>query len=263
MNIIAVDDERRALAELEDAIREAVGGAELSCFSTVQEALGYAREHRVDVAFLDVEIHGVNGLLLAKSLKDIYSDTNIVFVTGFNRYMGDALDMYVSGYVMKPISPNRVARELENLRSPIRQPDTGVRVQCFGSFEVFVGDEPVPFRRAKAKETLAYLVDRQGASVSNKEIAAVLWEDEPYNRNKQKQLDTIIIDMLHSLDAAGIRDMITKSRGAYAVDVSKFSCDYYLYEQGSLSAVHHYHGKYMENYSWAEFTAARLTTKDK
>ena len=50
-------------------------------------------------------------------------------------------------------------------------------VRCFGYFDVFYGDDPLIFSRAKTKELLAYLVDREGAACTGGEIELALWED--------------------------------------------------------------------------------------
>ena len=44
--------------------------------------------------------------------------------------------------------------------------------------EIFVGGRPLSFKRSKSKELLAYLVDRNGATCTNGEMLAVLWEDK-------------------------------------------------------------------------------------
>lgn len=259
MNIIAVDDERRALRKLERAILKIVPGATVTCFSSGKDALQYANENRVDIAFLDIKMDEMSGLILAKHLKDIYGYTNIIFVTGHSQYAGNAFELHVSGYVMKPVMPEYVARELENLRNPIKPEDDRVRVQCFGNFEVFYDGIPVSFKRAKSREVLAYLVDRQGARASKKEIAATLWGDEEYDRGKQTQLGNIILEMKRALNAVGAGDIVIQTHGLYAVDTSKIKCDLYDYDKGIAQAVNAYHGEYMANYSWAEFTAGRLS----
>lgn len=260
MTIIAVDDEPAALWALERAIRGAARQAELASFSSVKEALAYAQSHPVDAAFLDIHMSEMNGLLCAKLLKDIRSATNIIFVSGYSRYMASAFDMHASGYVLKPIDDARVREELENLRQPVRPPAaTGVRIQCFGSFEVFVDNRPVVFHRPKAKEALAYLVDRKGASVSKKELASVLWENEPYTRSLQSHLYKLISDMKTSLRDAGATEIVILRRGVYALDATKVTCDYFDYLKGDTAAVNSYLGEYMSNYSWAEFTTGLLT----
>lgn len=258
MRIIAVDDERPALWTLEQALCEAVGDAEVSCFTTAQEALQHAGENLVDVAFLDIEMGAMNGLELARRLKDIRGGTNIIFVTAYSRYMQDAFDLYASGYVFKPVSPKRITLELKNLRHPVQASQQGVFIRCFGNFEVFADGKPVPFGRPKAKEMLAYLIDRQGASISKKEMAALLWENESYTRSVQSHLHVLFTEMLHTLEAVGAGDIIIRQRGHCAVDVGKVRCDYYRYQRGDAGAVNSYHGEYMTNYSWAKFTAGLL-----
>ena len=60
--IIAVDSKRSALKSTEKAIKKAVPNCILSCFGTPEEAILYAREHQVNVAFLDIQMGGMNGL---------------------------------------------------------------------------------------------------------------------------------------------------------------------------------------------------------
>lgn len=249
-----VDDERAALRELERALHKVAAGAEITLFESGRQALEHAHSQRVDVAFLDIAMDGMNGLVLAKALKDIRGDINIIFVTGYSSYMGNAFELHASGYVLKPFHAERVADELENLRRPVPSADTGIRIQCFGSFEVFANGVPVEFGRARSKELLALLVDRRGATVSRKEMAAVLWEDGAYTRSRQTQLQVYIAEMTRSLQGAGAQGLVIKKRGLFAVDVSGADCDYYHYINGDISVVNRYHGEYMRNYSWAEFT---------
>lgn len=259
MNILAVDDESAALWTLEKAILHTEPDADIACFDYAKDALAYAQENAVDVAFLDIEMEDINGLALAKKLKDINGKTNIIFVTGFRQYSCDAFALHASGYVLKPINPVHVAEELENLRHPVRKQDTGVRVQCFGHFEIFVDGQPVKFGRPRSKEILAYLVDRKGAGISKKELAGVLWEEAPYTRSRQSHLHILLADMAGTLDAAGAGDVVIKKHNLYAVDVSKFSCDFYDYGRGDIEAVNSYRGEYMSNYSWAEFRTGQFT----
>lgn len=42
--------------------------------------------------------------MLAKRLKEINPKMNIIFVTGFSEYAGDAMKMHASGYIMKPVT---------------------------------------------------------------------------------------------------------------------------------------------------------------
>lgn len=252
ISIIAVDDEEAALWALERAILEADPTASAKCFFSAEEALAFARDNKVDVAFLDIEMVEMSGLTLAKLLKGIYTHINIVFVTGHSSYTGNAIKLRASGYVVKPVDAQQISEELDNLRNPVNAPDTGVRIQCFGNFDVFADGKPVIFGRPKAKEILAYLVDRKGASVSKKELAAILWGDKPYDHSVQSHLYVLITDLIQTLDKAGARDLIVKSRGLYSIDAEKILCDYYSFENGEAWGLNSYRGEYMNNYSWGE-----------
>lgn len=260
MHVLAVDDEPAMLELLEDAIREAIPDCTLGSFTTGAQALEHAENNQVDVAFLDIKLPGMTGLELAKRLKDIYGRTNVVFVTGYTEYARAAFEMHVSGYVMKPVEAADVLRELEYLRHPIVPPDKGVRMQCFGSFGVFIDGQPLMFTQAKVKELLALLVHKQGASVTNAEIAAILWEDRVYDNSARSQTRNVISQLSKLLKGAGIDNILLRAWNSTAIDASKINCDYYDFVRGKTPSVNHYTGEYMHEYSWAEFVAARLGT---
>lgn len=259
LKIIAVDDELDALEEIKDAITLLLPDASLFTFSSAQKALEYIKENEVDIAFLDINMPKINGLMLAKNIKEKNRNTNIVFVTAYNKYAVEAFNIHASGYVVKPFAVKAIKRELDNLRNPVNIPDIGVRIQCFGNFEVFHDGKAVAFSRAKAKEALAYLIDRSGASVSKKELASILWEDDrEYNQSLQSQLSMVISDIEKTLKKIGVEEWLIKKRGMYAVDKSKVVCDYYSYEKGDIKAVNAYFGEYMSQYSWAELKTGWL-----
>lgn len=183
MKILAADDETLAREMLTDAIREAVPDADIFDFAKPSELLAFAGENTCDIAFLDIHMRGMNGVELAKKLKDLNPKLNIIFVTGFDQYTGEAMALHASGYIMKPVTKEKVELELSELRHPITpKSDVLLRVQCFGNFDVFTPDgQPVHFERSRSKEVFAYLVHRHGSSCSIKEIAAALFEDEPYD----------------------------------------------------------------------------------
>ncbi len=263
MNIIAVDDEQIALIAIERAIKEIDANTNFTSFLYADEAIDYARKNIVDVAFLDIEMSDINGLKLAEQLKKIHEQINIIFVTGFSSYAVDAYQIPASGYVMKPIDSKQIEKELHRLRYPVNQTNQGLYIHCFGNFEVFYDGKPIMFSRPKAKELLAYLVDRQGVSVSKKQLAAILWEDQPYTRSIQTHFHKLIDEIETVMQSVNVKDILIKKNGLYAINTSKFSCDYYDFDKGLPQAINQYHGEYMSEYSWAEFTASFLDKKMK
>lgn len=258
MNIIAADDEKFALDDLMIEIRAAQPDCILHGFSTPKEVLEFAKENAVDAAFLDIEMRGMNGLVLTKNLKKLNPKINVIFVTGYSKYAVDAIAMRCSGYLLKPVSKKAIEAELHNLRNSVDHNKTHFRVQTFGGFELFVDDVPVSFGRAKAKEVLAYLINKKGMSASTRELAAVLWEDKEYDRTQQSYLQTVIAELLSTLKNAGAEEIIIKKRNSLSIDPNKLDCDYYNFQRGDVRAVNAYAGDYMANYSWAESTVGYL-----
>lgn len=254
MMIFAVDDEPNALEILCRAIQEAAPEAEIKSFDRAAEALAAAENGVIpDVLFADGDMPGMNGVELSKRLKLVCPNLNVIFATGYDDYMRDALSLRVSGYLKKPITPEDVLAELDNLRHPVKPSGKRVRFQTFGNFEVFIDGEPAAFAREKTKEYLAYLVDR-GTVCTGAEIAAALWEDDispAYLRKLRK-------DLFDTFQAAGCAEVLIHEWNRQGIRAELVDCDYYDWKRGLPSAINAYHGEYMSQYSWAELTHGTL-----
>lgn len=255
MNIAIVDDEKYAANNLEKMLRDINPQSNIQSFGTASAVLKYLKQNRTDVAFLDIEMPDISGLLLAKIAKDIQPSINIIFVTGHSKYALEAHGLYVSGFLLKPVSAIMLTDALAHLRVPPKNTEPRIRVQTFGNFDIFVDGEILVFPRAKSKELLAYLVDRRGGSATMAEIAAVLWEDKPCSRSVQSQVRNMIYYMMQVLKKAGAGHIIIKNRNNVSVDCTQFDCDYYDFLKGNTN---NYQGEYMKNYSWAEMTVGLL-----
>lgn len=254
MIVIAVDDERFALENLKDSIRQAAPAAQIHAFRYPEDALDFAKENYADVAFLDVEMTGMNGVELAERLKLHHPEINIIFSTGYGHYRDAAFDLHASGYLTKPITPEKVAKELNHLRRPVRNTKR-IRIRAFGNFEVYLDEKPISFRYSKTKEMLAYLVDRRGALCTNGEVMAILFEDdgghEAYFRSLRKDLTDV-------LESAGCGEIISQQRGRIGIIPHLVDCDYFSWCDGYRSAGNMFRGEYMSQYSWGEYTNASL-----
>ena len=93
MRILCLDDEPLALQMLEMCVKKVKPAADVAAFDDQDELLEDAKESGCDVAFLDIHMRGMNGVEVAKCLKDINPKMNIIFVTGFSEYAGDAMKL--------------------------------------------------------------------------------------------------------------------------------------------------------------------------
>lgn len=253
MKILALDDEENALKLLSNAIRKCLPSSEIYCFQEASEALEFAKNNHIDVAYLDIEMRTINGISFAKKLEVLNNNVNIIFVTGYSQYTLDAFELYASDYILKPVTSKKIQKSLDNLRKPVIE-KSHIRVQTFGNFDVFVNNVSVSFKRKKAKECLAYLVDKHGSGATKKEIAAVVLDMDLYDERGQDLTSKILLELERALKAANAKQMLVKKHNYYAVDVSTFDCDLYDYEKGDVKAINSFHGEYMSQYSWAEYS---------
>lgn len=258
LRMMAVDDEPLALGDLTRAIEAEVDDCSLQSFLSPVEALDYARSHTIDVAFCDIEMPGINGLAFAKSLKDLHPEVHIVFVTSFENYALDAFALHATGYLLKPVDAEELRRELTFIYERHPHAHTRIQARTFGGFEVKVDGKPLAFKRSKAKELMALLIDRRGAGISSREACAALWEDEPYGATQRSYYQTAVADLRAALAAAGAEDVLVKSWNSLAVNPEAVDCDLYRFLAGDPIAVNEYRHDYLPAYSWAEFSIGRI-----
>ena len=87
------------------------------------EAVHLAREHRPDVAFLDIEMPLMNGLEAARELA---GGTHVVFVTAYDRYAVEAFERGAVDYVLKPASEERLAETVRRLKERVSLPPASI-----------------------------------------------------------------------------------------------------------------------------------------
>jgi transcriptional regulator with XRE-family HTH domain len=118
-NIIMVDDEAIILSGGLPVLEEAFPDANISGFIKPSEAINYAQNNPVALAFLDIEMGKHNGLEICKELQRIRPQTNVIFLTAYLDYSLDAWKTGASGFIIKPITVAEVRKQLPRLRYPL------------------------------------------------------------------------------------------------------------------------------------------------
>ena len=266
MKAICVDDEKAALQELLSLCREMLQLSGVEGFSDPLAALAWIETHPTDLALLDVNMPGMDGISLARSIRESSPETAILFVTSHPQYALDAWKLHATGYVLKPLTRERLNDELNYAAEWIRERTEKrqiphIVVQTFGNFDLIVDGNKVNFSRAKAKELFAYLVDKKGIRVSRPEIFRQLWPDEEYTRPKQKQLDVIIRSLRATLRDNGIGEILQLEQGMLRIVPQGMDCDMYRLFAGDVRYENEYRGEYMTPYAWANLTEGRIDSE--
>ena len=121
LSIIMVDDNKDILAYSLLILEEVVPDALIAGFNRPREAIEYAKANRVDLALLDIELGKSSGLDLCRALLEINLCTKVVYLTAYPDYALDAWDTGACGFMVKPLTPEGVRRQLKKLRFPFSE----------------------------------------------------------------------------------------------------------------------------------------------
>lgn len=257
MVALTVDDEKPMLNALTAAVNISPDITEVEAFQSCRTALEWAKDHAIDIAFLDISMRGMGGMALAEKLLEIQPECKIIFCTGYSEYAVDAFRIHVSGYLMKPVTAQAIQKEIDHIKGQ-KDKERLLTVKCFGNFDVYCNGEPLPFKRSKTKELLAFLIDRNGAGVTTKQICASLWDGDTDDAKNRNYLYQLLDDLRNTLKKADAQSILIKTNNAYSVDTQRLDCDYYSYLKNGKPE---FMGEYMTQYSWAEVTCALLLGK--
>ncbi len=258
MKILVVDDEFIALEGIVTKIKKLYPEAVVAGYRQADEALLFAASMKPEIAFLDIEMRKTNGVDLARQLLKKDPGINIVFATGYEEYMKDAFELHASGYILKPVTDEKIRNEIDNLRNKVDTKGLRVRAQTFGNFELFIDGAPVKFQYSRTKEVFAYFIDRKGALCSSNDVSSILWPND--SSSHASYISNIRQDLVNTFTQKDCLQVLVRQKGIMGINPDMIECDYYEWLKGKTEE-YVYSGEYMSQYAWAEETNAFLQMK--
>lgn len=261
MKTIIVDDELLAIKQFEMECEKLPWVNIAGKFQNAKQALEYAQKEKIEAAFLDIELPGMNGILLGKKLRELYPKLVVIFLTGYDNYTLDALYMKADYYLMKPYSSKDFQDVMENARLLIRRQKKRVFVRTLGRFDLIIDDQVVDLPNAKAKELFALCVDHKGGHVSMEEAVDKLWEDRIYDERVKNLYRKATMSLRKVFQEYGLEEVFVNKRGSCNINPELMDCDYFdvlEHKKQNLDYKNMLVGTYMPEYFWAEETNAQL-----
>lgn len=174
MNLLIADDENLELKVLEKTVKKHfVDELEIFASSNGRKASQICDEVKPDIALLDIEMPGMNGIELAKYIKEKYADCIIIFITAYDRfdYAIEAMHIKAFDYLLKPWKEEKLCElintAIENVRS-MQKTDSIVHSQ---------------------KDVIKDYIDRNyKKDISAKDVAGILGYSDVYFSKVFKQL---------------------------------------------------------------------------
>lgn len=148
INCLVVEDEKPAQQIMELYIRRAPMLSLLAVTGTATQALDYISNGNVDLLFADINLPGVSGLQLARSLP---TTTGVIFTTAYEQYAVHGYELNAVDYLVKPIAFERFEKAIHRyLQYFHRQPEKAV-------VPIPAIHRPFLFIRCERKMTKLYL----------------------------------------------------------------------------------------------------------
>ncbi|MGN0405372.1 MAG: LytR/AlgR family response regulator transcription factor [Bariatricus sp.] len=87
---------------------------QLSAFSSAESFLfHYAEENDYDILLLDIEMGEMDGITMAKELRQDNDTIQIIFITGYSDYISEGYEVDALHYLMKPVKENKLCLVLD------------------------------------------------------------------------------------------------------------------------------------------------------
>lgn len=115
MRILICDDEEHDIVPLRECLEKYMQERNIPCeirMTTSPEKAAASKEV-FDIAFLDIQMEGLDGLALAQELRRRNTKTALFFITNYDGYQDSAMDLQALRYFTKPFDQDRLTSGLD------------------------------------------------------------------------------------------------------------------------------------------------------
>ena len=119
MKIFIADDHQVIVDDIIDELSKLCPNAMCIGTSDPEQILTIFKEYEFDVIFMDIDLSGYNGISLAKKILEIKPRTNIIYITGYEKFALESYETCASAFLVKPINTEMISKALDTLRYPV------------------------------------------------------------------------------------------------------------------------------------------------
>lgn len=237
MDIILIDDEVLLLNLLEHKIRELTNATIVGKYSNPHQGLYEVQKKQPDIVFIDIAMPELNGIELAKEIKESNANIKIVFLTAYDQYAIKAFDLGVDDYILKPINDDRLLETFSRIsKETITEPNINTQyyIGCFHSLHFREYNKSkniidIKWRTNKSREVFAFLLHNRDKQVRKDVIVDLIWADVDV-KQAYAQLYSSIYQIRNSLKNSEIKVDIVSSENSYTLKLINCTTDVDLFE---------------------------------
>ena len=165
LNIAICDDEQNQIEYIKDiASAWAETSGHFPHFAEFPSAeaflFDYAENQNYDILLLDIEMAKMNGIELAKKVREGNDRVQIVFITGYPDFMSEGFEVAALHYLMKPVKKEKLFSVLDRAVIGLAQKEDSLILETDNGI-MRVKFSEIMSAEAKGHETLLTLIDKQ------------------------------------------------------------------------------------------------------
>jgi two-component system, LytTR family, response regulator AlgR len=128
LKLLIADDEPLAAERLQLLLAQCDGVDLIGTASDGESAVRMAEALTPDLMLLDIEMPGLDGIDVARSLAERRPSPAVVFITAFDQFAVAAFEVEAVDYLMKPVTPDRLNRAIQRARDHLQRREKGADI---------------------------------------------------------------------------------------------------------------------------------------
>ena len=160
IRVAVCDDERSQTEYLTAKLSEWAARNDHTCdvlaFPSAEAFLfAYGENKSFDVLLLDIEMKEMNGVELARRIREENETVQIIFITGYSDYMSQGYDVGALHYILKPISKEKLFQVLDRAAANLRKAEKRLTVSVNRQTE-YIPLSKIVYLEAQMNYTVVY-----------------------------------------------------------------------------------------------------------
>lgn len=115
IRLLVCDDDKYTVKVLSTIVKTIESVSEVYTAYSGEEAIEIIEKNLVDIALMDIDLPGIDGIEASRVIRAINPSLKIIFITAYRDYAFDSYELKASDYILKPIDFDRVKANISEI----------------------------------------------------------------------------------------------------------------------------------------------------
>lgn len=149
-----------------------------------------------DVAILDIGLPGISGIEVAKKIREYMPFLEIIFITSFEEYIKDAVRLYASDYIEKPLDEKRLRETLDRIKKKLLEVENVIPFKTEDGVKLINPKEIYCVQASKKRSIVYTQKEKFICDYSLKEIEELLDSSMFFRTNRSFLVNLFKVELL-------------------------------------------------------------------